>query len=651
MRKELLGLACGLALAARAEVKLPVYFTDNMVLQQQSTVVVTGTAKAGKTVTVTTGWDGRKQKVKADRQGGWQLELATPVAGGPYELTFSDGDKLTLRNVMVGEVWFCSGQSNMEMPVEGWGNIRNHAEEVRNATHPTIRLFQVKKNTSFTPTKEMACNLGGWQECSPQSVPEFSAVAYFYARELTAKLNVAVGVIDATWGGTPIEAWMAARALKGTKGFTRRMERLEAVNYNADSIRAIYNREREDWVAGIQRGDAGMDGSRAAWAERSVDESEWGTMSLPQYWEKSELGTFDGIVWLRKRVAIPEALRGKELTLRLGVIDDEDITYFNGQEIARGSGFMTPRTYTVPASLTRSEEAVIAIRVSDFGGEGGLAGKPDEVYLAANDGGQQVSLAGDWKYRVGFSLRGYAPVLPPDGSSYYSVLYNAMVYPLIDFPVRGVIWYQGCANVGQHKAYADQFPALIADWRDSWQKPDMPFYFVQLANWLPRKDVQPDSEWARLREAQTAALTLDGVGMAVSIDLGEADDIHYKNKQDVGHRLALQALCKTYGLAASDCDAPAYAYCEVKGNRMGLHFNGEIAVRDGTMPESFILAGSDHVFHKAEARLENGVIWLSAPGVSHPVAARYAWADNPASPLTGKGGLPVAPFRTDNWDE
>lgn len=649
MKKTFAMLACAVALAVRAEVKLPAYYTDNMVLQQQAALTVNGTAKAGKTVSLTTGWDGRVLKAKADAQGSFSLSLETPKAGGPYELTFSDGKKLTLRNVMVGEVWFCSGQSNMEMPVEGWGNVRNHAEEVKKATHPSIRLYQVKKYTSYTPCERNEHNMGGWQECGPQTVPEFSAVAYFYARELTERLGVAVGVIDATWGGTPIEAWMPATALRGTHGFEARMEALEAVGYDADSIRAIYARERQAWTDGIQKGDQGMEGGKAVWADPSLDDDGWDSMAVPQYWEKSGLGVFDGIVWLRKRVAIPAELRGKELTLRLGVIDDEDVTYFNGTEIARGSGFMTPRTYTVPAALTQCEEAVIAVRVSDFGGEGGIAGQPDELWLAAKDGGRQVPLCGDWKYRVGFSLRGYAPVLSPDGSSYYSVLYNAMVHPLTGFPVRGAIWYQGCANVGQHAAYADQFPALISAWRDAWQQPDMPFYFVQLANWLPRKAVQPDSEWARLREAQTSALALDGVGMAVSIDLGEADDIHYKNKQDVGHRLALQSLRKTYGQHV-DCDAPALVSYEVKGPRLGLRFSGKV-VADGALSEGFILAGSDHRFHKADAVVEGNVVWLTSPQVPHPVAARYAWADNPASPLRGASGLPVAPFRTDGWDE
>ncbi|MCM1107711.1 MAG: hypothetical protein NC388_01515 [Clostridium sp.] len=649
MKKTFLTLACALSLMARAEVKLPAYYTDNMVLQQQSSLVIQGTARSGKTVTVTTGWDGKQAKVKADAKGNWQVTVQTPVAGGPYELSFSDGKRLTLRNVMVGEVWFCSGQSNMEMPVEGWGNIKNHAEEVRNSSHPSIRLYQVKKNTSFIPAEHNEHNMGGWQECGPQTLPEFSAVAYFYARQLTEKLNVPVGVIDATWGGTPIESWMPSTALAGTYGFEERMKMLERVGYAADSIHSIHARERQAWVDGIQLGDKGMQGDKVAWASASLNDSEWAVMSIPQYWEKSELGTFDGIVWLRRHIEIPASMRGKELTLRLGVIDDEDITYFNGVEIARGSGFMTPRTYTVPAELTNADKAVITVRVSDFGGEGGIAGKQDEVWMSVKDGQDKVSLCGDWKYRVGFSLRGYAPVLSPDGSSYYSVLYNAMVNPLIDFPVSGVIWYQGCANVGQHEAYANMFPALISSWRDAWKRPDMPFYFVQLANWLPRQAVQPDSEWARLREAQTAALSLDGVGMAVAIDLGEADDIHYKNKQDVGLRLSLQALNKTYGRADIACDAPVLVSYVVKGNRMGIRFSGDIKVESPA--SGFIIAGSDHRFHLANIEVDKDMVWVSSTEVAHPVAVRYAWADNPDVPLYGTNGLPVAPFRTDTWDE
>lgn len=632
-----------------AKVTLPAIYSDNMIIQQKSTLLLHGTAQKESIVTISPSWSRKSFTTHADGNGHWEIQVTTPKAGGPYRITFDDGDITMLDNVVVGEVWFCSGQSNMEMPVAGWGKVLNYEQEIKEANYPDIRFFQVKKTTSLLPLDEVVPNMDGWQECSPQTVPEFSSLAYFYARQLHKNLKVPIGVIDCTWGGTPAEAWTSPSALQDVVGYESLIQQLQAIGYDAEKVMELHNRLSIEWKQKASNIDLGY---REEWHLLDCENIDWDTMTLPNYWEHQGLKDFDGVVWFRRQIDIPETCQGYELKLNCGTIDDEDAVYWNGELIATGSGYNVHRSYTVPAEKVRIGKNILTIRVFDTGGEGGIAGNPTDMNLCCGDK-FMVPLAGKWQYRIGCSFASLPqPPIWPGSSSYPGVLFNAMVHPWLQFPIKGVIWYQGCANVGRHEQYECLFQRLIHDWRQQFNQPEMPFYFVQLANFQERVPLQPDSQWAALREAQAKALSIDGTGMVCNIDLGEAYDIHPKNKQAVAHRLASLSLANTYSKKLP-ATAPVYRSYSVKGNKVYIDFDtprhGE-GLSANTEVKGFIIAGTDRRFHPATAYVENGRVVVSSPAVSHPIAVRYAWADNPECNLSTPSGLMVAPFRTDDWD-
>lgn len=646
MKHPLLIIACLAASAAQAKVTLPGTFSDNMVLQQQRTFTVSGKARPGATVRINLGWQKSQVTATADAAGRWSTSITTPKGSKKaYTLTFDDGEATTFSNVLVGEVWFGSGQSNMEMPVEGWGHVMNWEQEKAAAHHPMIRLFQAKQVTALTPQDEVPLGYtNGWVECSPETVGEFSSLAYFYARELTQKLGVPVGVINSSWGGTPAEAWTSHEALKGVTGFEERLGRIEATGFKADAIQKMYDAEQAAHRQHIIDADCGIGASLATpvFAAPDFDDSRWATMQLPVYWESVGLDGFDGVVWFRKTIDVPADKAGQDFVLDFGPIDDEDITYWNGEKVAQGWGYNNPRHYVVPGRYVKAGRNVICVRVTDNGGEGGIAGTPD-----------QMTLAGDWKYAIGFDGHTLPPSPTAPGSNWWpSALYNAMVHPFLHFPIRGVIWYQGCANEDRPEQYEPLFQTLIHDWQRAFNQPTLPFHFVQLANFHAPSDLQPDSKWARLRESQRMAKKIDGVEMMVNIDLGEAYDIHPKNKQEVARRLAALSLARTYGQKVAG-EAPEFDHYTVCGNVLTVHFRqsdiAEPFLADADV-QGFTLQAPDGTWHKAQARTEGQTVVITSPEVAMPVAVRYGWADNPTCSLRTKSGFRVSPFRSTPYE-
>ncbi len=639
--------AAGCSYFARPAEKVKVHslFTDNMVLQRDVKVPVWGKAAPGGKVTVL--FNGQKHAVTAAADSQWRLHLDPMEAGGPFTLKVFGRDTLRFEDVMVGEVWVCSGQSNMEMPLAGWGQVDNYVREIAAADLPNIRLFQVNHKLSLRPLWDIDAQ--GWVKCSPKTVPLFSATAYFFGRMLHQELGVPVGLIHSSWGGTVAEAWTSAGALAQLEDFKPLVEEIQQELLNEGDVKATYEKRLAEWQKLVEEKIAAARQETPAWQSPDYNDSSWPKMKLPVLWESAGLPNFDGIVWFRKTVVLPENAAELPFSLSLGPIDDQEVTFVNGVQAGSTDGYNKPRQYTLPAGMLRPGKNVIAVQVLDTGGGGGLWGSPEQMTLTS--GSLTFDLSGEWAYQPAVSLRDVPPrPQPPDNPNRPTVLYNAMLSPLMPFAVRGAIWYQGESNAGRAEQYRILFPTLINCWRTAWGLGDFPFLFVQLANFRPATEEPVESDWAELREAQLMTLSLPNTGMAVAIDIGDANDIHPKNKQEVGRRLALNALAKVYGRDIV-YSGPIYKAMSFEGDKIRLSFDhtgSGLEARGGRLT-GFTIAGDDKKFVKAQAVIDGNTVLVWSPQLPSPVAVRYAWADNPVCNLYNKEGLPASPFRTDDW--
>jgi len=633
-----------------AKVKLPAIFTSNMVLQQQSEVPFWGEASPNKTVKITTSWNKKEYKTLADKNGKWKATVSTQVYGGPFSIEISDGSKLILENVLIGEVWVCSGQSNMEMPVAGWGKISNYEKEIAAANYPNIRLFQVVKNTSTKPLDDLSVAMSGWVPCSSETVSEFSAIGYLFGKNLFDNKNIPIGLINSSWGGTIAEAWTSGSSLKTMPDFKSPVIDMENAVSSTVDPKKKYDLDLAIWQVQVEKADKGFMNGKAAWAAKDLDESGWQSMNIPNLWEDKELPGFDGVVWLRKTIEIPADWQNKKLTLSLDMIDDNDITYFNGVEVGRTEGYNLTRTYTIPATLVKTGKTVITVRVLDNTGGGGIYGNPAKIKLNL-DMEKKIQLAGSWKYKIGFNISDIqASPKNWNDPNRPTVLFNAMINPIIPFTIKGAIWYQGESNADRAYQYRELFPLMIKDWRKQWNI-NFPFYFVQLANYTKIIDLPAESNWAELREAQLQTLNLEKTGMAVTIDIGEAKDIHPKNKQEVARRLSLIARAHAYG-EKIPFSGPLYNSYLIEGNTIRIKFiytDKGLKIKNGETLKGFAIAGLDHKFRWADARIDGNDVIVSCIGIENPIAVRYAWAENPVCNLYNGANLPASPFRTDDW--
>ncbi len=608
-----------------SNLKLASIFGSNMVLQRSRPIKLWGSGIPSETVSATIA--GRSAEVAINADGTWALELPEIAAGGPYDLHVrSDNEEVRYSNVLVGDVWVCSGQSNMEWTINALGPAHAIHPPV---SHPTIRLFNVDKTPASVPQPSLK---GQWHVATPDAINGFSAVGFFFGRVLEGQLDVPIGLINSSWGGTPAEAWTPRDAM-----------------LQEPTLKDLVADASAEPAPGPHV-DPGNLAFANGWAKRDADESQWKPIDLPCTWQSKGM-RHNGAVWFRKHIQTPAHWSGESLVLQLGAIDDFDTVYFNGSEIG-STGAETPefwavrRRYVVPARFVRGDDNVIAIRVFDQWGNGGCTGPASEMKLTNEDDPKTViPLSGQWSCRVEHEL----PLRETIGGVTNSSLYNGMIHPLTTFGITGAIWYQGESNAQRSQTYHPLLSMMIRSWRQNWDQGNFPFLIVQLAN-FGQDDSPQKSAWAELREAQhQVAISEPNCGLVTAIDLGDTLDIHPLNKLDVGKRLANEALRVAYGKKQMP-QSPAYRSHKTDGDAIEVDFDHAANGLKSDGPViGFYVAGEDRVFQPAAATIQGDRVRVHSAKVTNPLAVRYAWRGDPEHTLRSGANLPVLPFRTDDW--
>jgi sialate O-acetylesterase len=617
--------------ALRAEVKPNSIFADNAVLQRDIAIPVYGTATEGENITVE--FAGQKFSTVA-KDGIWRVLLQPMKANAtPQTLTVRGENVVSISNVLVGDVWVAGGQSNMERQLglrEGQKPIENWQTAAAEADFPQIRQYYVPEHISSEPAADAN---GKWTVCSPQTAPDFSAIGFFFARDIYRAEKIPVGILFSAWGGTPAEAWTSQTALKTMPAFRDMLETMHTQAASPD----MYAKQVAQWYSNNDPGSA----KTSDWSAVSLPMQGWVPVNMPAEFP----GDFDGVIWYRKEIELTDSWNGKAAIMHLCSIDDQDTTWVNGVQIGSMDIWNAPREYHMPNDVLKSGRNVIAIRVLDTGGPGGFFGKAEQMTLElANDKSiAPVSLAGQWRSRTGVSLTKTPrfPVSANNNPSAPAVLYNAMLAPLQSFPIKGVIWYQGEANSDRPRQYLELFPLMITDWRRAWNVGDFPFLFVQIA---PYAGMVPE-----IREAQFLSLAkTSNTAMAVTTDVGDANDIHPARKGPVGARLALAARALAYG-EKLEYSGPLFHSMKIDGNKVSIsftHAGSGLVAKDGDL-KGFAIAGADKKFVPAKAEIKGNTVIVWSDAISSPVAVRYGWANVPDVNLFNQEGLPASPFRTD----
>ncbi len=636
------GLCMLLSMGASAQLTVAKVYSDNAVLQRNALVPIWGTASPGGQINISIQSKAASAALKtiADENGKWRVVLPNLKEGGPYKIEVAEGRQTkTFENVMIGDVWLCSGQSNMEWPVSASNNAK---AEIASADDKMIRHFKVPLTWNLLPQDTLVG--GQWESTSPETVGDFSAVGYYFAKNLREHHDIPIGLLNSSWGGSRIEPWMRAEVL----GY-------ESPQQSADSIQRFMT-EREGKIRQVIEAylgenlpseDRGMKNGKAFWASPDYNHQGWKTLKVPGAWEDQGFKELDGVVWFRKEIYLTSGDLKSDLSLYLGSIDDGDVTYWNGTVVGETYQYNAMRSYTVPQKVLKEGINVLAVQITDDGWAGGFTADCDQIFYKSSK--NKKSLCGEWHAKVG--KVNLSRTMQPNQVE--TILYNQMIHPIIDFPIKGVIWYQGESNASVEgaKDYQTEFPTMIKDWRKIWGVGPFPFLWVQLANWQAVEEQPTDTGWARLREAQTMTLQTPNTAQAVIIDIGETDDIHPRNKQDVGYRLSLGARKLAYEESLVYA-GPQYKSMSVEGNKIRLEFElqGSQLEAKETELQEFAIAGADKKFYWAKAKIDGNSIVVWSDEVPNPVAVRYAWANNPIKAnLYNTEGLPASPFRTDDW--
>ena len=623
----------------RGQVKLPHLVRDSMILQRDAKINIWGWASKGEKIIVK--FNNKNYKTTTAADGKWIIQLSAMKAGGPYTMEITGSNKILLSDILIGDVWFCSGQSNMVHQMEL--HSVSYAKEIEQANYPEIRHFWIPTMTDLQgPHDDLPT--GYWKAATPQDVRQFSAVAYFFAKKIYTQYHVPIGLINASVGGTPIEAWTSEEGLKEFPALQATIQKNKDTAYiNGLARNAFQGNSNKPQIL-----DEGMTGS-VKWYEPSYIPGGWHTINIPGYWEDQGVKDLNGIVWYRKEIELPVSMAGKPARVFLGRIVDADVLYINGKQVGNTTYLYPQRRYNVPADILKAGKNIFVVRVTNTAGKGGFV--PDKPYCIFS-GNDTIDLKGTWQYKVGevYQPRAGFGSGAISAQNQPTALYNAMVAPLINYTIKGFLWYQGEANTGRAEEYAKLQPAQIIDWRNKWKQGELPFLYVQLPGFMDYNYLPSESNWAMLREAQLKSLSVPNTAMAVAIDLGEWNDIHPDNKKDVGERLALAAEKIVYG-ENRVCSGPIYQSSTIEANKIIISFtnsgSGLITI-DGEELSEFAIAGADKKFVWAKAKIDGNKIVVWNDDIQNPMYVRYAWADDPVNPnLYNKEGLPASPFRTD----
>jgi len=620
-----------------SQVKLPKLIGDGMVLQRDANVRIWGWASEGEKITIH--FIDSTYHTTTDKNGEWELQLSNIKAGGPYAMQINAKNSITINDIVVGDVWVCSGQSNMGLSLGS--NL--YKDEIDHMDNSFIRQFFTFPRANFKD-RDNDYRFGSWQHADSKNVRSLTAAGYFFAKTLYEKYKVPIGLMNVSLGGSSAEAWISEESIKSFPMYYEQLQR-----YKDPSLIERMNKQDdervENWYKLIRQSDEGLKDSQNVWSDPKINTSDWETMSLPGYWTDTKLGGINGVVWFRKDISVPASMIGKPAVLKLGRIFDVDSVFVNGKFVGTTGSQYVPRNYKIPGDLLKAGMNTIVIRdISTIRHGGFVPGK--EYELSAGD--NKINLEGDWKYKLGtvadpLEDRLFTGKIPTG-------LFNSGIAPMLNYRIKGVVWYQGESNTSRAFEHYNLFKLLIKDWRQNWHQGNFPFLFVQLPNFVEVNVEDTKYDWAYFRESQLKALSIPNTGMAVTIDVGEFNDIHPKDKKDVGYRLALAAEKVAYGENNIVYSGPIYKSMKVEGNKIILTFTNTgsgLVAKNGNPLKYFEICGVDNEYAPATAKIKGNKIIVWSDKVKEPVAVRYAWANNPeGANLYNKEGLPASPFRT-----
>jgi sialate O-acetylesterase len=621
------------------QVKLPKLISDGMILQRDADIKIWGWASADEKINII--FIDSTYRATANANGEWEVSLPKLKAGGPFSMKIDAANSIIINNILVGDVWICSGQSNMGFSMGALNEV--YPDDIKNSENKFIRQFFVPVAFNFNG-RDNDVKYGKWQSANPQNLGNFTAVGYFFARKLYEIYKIPIGLINANLGGSSAEAWISKEAIKTFPKYWETAQRFSDPAF-IERINKKDDERIKSWNKFITENDAGLKDPQDIWFDPKIKTTDWDTINIPNYWTNTKLGIINGVVWFRKDINIPAEMAGKPGVLRLGRIFDIDSVFINGKFVGTTGSQYAPRNYKISGDVLKEGKNTIVVRnISNIRHGGFVPGK--QYQLEVNN--QKISLEGEWKYKLGVIAdpledRLFMGKIPTG-------LFNSMIAPLLNYKIKGAVWYQGESNTSRAFEHYDLFKLLISDWRQNWHQGRFPFLYVQLPNFIEVNEETTQYDWAYFRESQLQALNIPNTGMAVTIDVGEPNDIHPVRKKEVGNRLALAAQKVAYGEKNIVYSGPVYKSMKIKNGKAILSFvniGGGLIIKDGNELKCFEICGADNKYFPAKAKIENGNIVVWCNEVTSPVAVRYAWANNPeGANLYNKEGLPASPFRT-----